>query len=246
MAAITSRSQVIEVEPQVRPHFDWDLVIGVQVPLPSSKASAQLGEHFRGGRRLEPSLAAIPNNVRLPIAIHTPPAVSLETQNPQPPVHRIVAALCAGAAAFIIFTLSCPTVPFAESTTSQFGTARSRARVQYPNGLRIVREITPHSVQNQRECSCRARLFSSSRYFQSSTENHSFAHVPSAAGLNSVRANTEADSQMNGPSLCRKHLVVSSIARQQRRVIYLPTMDTDTWDPEFCPMASVTPNLDSV
>jgi hypothetical protein len=105
MTAITPRSQIIEIKSQVRPHFDRYLVIGVQVPIASSKASAQLGEHFRGWRRLEPSLSAIPNNVRFPIAIHTAPAISLETDNAQAAMAGVVAAFGAGTATIVIFTL---------------------------------------------------------------------------------------------------------------------------------------------
>jgi hypothetical protein len=105
MAAIASRSQIIEIESQVRPHFDGYLVIRVQMLLASCKASAQLREHFVGWRRLEPSLSAIPNHVRLPIAIHTTPAVALETKNPQPAMACVIPAFRSRAAAFVILML---------------------------------------------------------------------------------------------------------------------------------------------
>ncbi len=66
--------------------------------------------------------------VRLPIAIHTPPAVALEAENPQPAMARIISAFSARAAAFVMFTLPCPTVLLARSTRTEFGTARRRAR----------------------------------------------------------------------------------------------------------------------
>jgi hypothetical protein len=136
MAAVAARSQIIEIEPQVRPHFDWDLVVGVQMPLASSKPSAQFYKHFRRGRRLQPSLPATPNNVRLPIAIHAAPAISLEAENPQPTMAGVVAAFRAGTAAIVIFTLPPAPVQLARSAGTEFATARSRARPVYPHTLR--------------------------------------------------------------------------------------------------------------
>jgi hypothetical protein len=136
MAAVASRSQIIEIESQVRPHFDWYLVIGVQVPLASSKPSAQFREHFCGRRRLEPSLSAITNNVRLPIAIHTPPVVSLETQNAQAAMAGVVATLRAGTTTIVIFMLPPAPVQLARSAGAKFATARSRAGTEYSHTLR--------------------------------------------------------------------------------------------------------------
>jgi hypothetical protein len=143
MAAITSRSQVIEIEPQVRPHFNWDLVIGVQVRFVPREASSQFIQHYFCRRWLNSDFSTFANDVRLPVAIHTSPAVALETKNPQPTVHRIVAALRAGAAAFIVFKLSCPTVSFARSSRTEFGTTRNRTGPEYSRLL--YRHVTHHA-----------------------------------------------------------------------------------------------------
>jgi len=105
MTAITSRPQIIEIEPQVRPHFDWDLVIGVQVRFVPREASSQFIQHYFCRRWLNSDFSTFANNVRLPIAIHTPPAIALEAENAQSPMARVVAAFRAGTATIVIFTL---------------------------------------------------------------------------------------------------------------------------------------------
>ena len=76
-------------------------------------AVAQLGQHFICGRLAESKAAKVSDNLRLPSAIHAPPTIALETEDPQSAVVRIVSALSAGTPTIIMFTLSCATVLFA-------------------------------------------------------------------------------------------------------------------------------------
>jgi hypothetical protein len=93
---------------------------------------AKLGEHSICGRVAETVLAEVSDDGRLPSAIDAPPAVALETENPEAAVVRIVAAVTAGATPFVMFTLPRAAVLFARTSGSEFGTARGRAGAQDP------------------------------------------------------------------------------------------------------------------
>jgi hypothetical protein len=58
-------------------------------------AIAQLGQHSICGRFADLEPAKVSDNLRLPSTIHAPPAIALETEDPQPAVTGIVSALTA-------------------------------------------------------------------------------------------------------------------------------------------------------
>ena len=124
MAAITPRPQVVEIESQVRPVRNRNLMVRVQVAFTPVVSVAKLGEHSICGRVAETVPAEVSDDVRLPAAIHAPPAVALETENPQSSVVRIVSAFDARAAAFVMFTLPRAAVLFARAAGSEYRTAR--------------------------------------------------------------------------------------------------------------------------
>jgi hypothetical protein len=99
---------------------------------------AKLGEHSICGWVTETVPAEVRDDIRLPPAVHASPAITLETENPQSAVVRIVSAVTAGATAFVMFTLARAAVLFARTAGSEFGTARGRAGAQdHPNGLLV-------------------------------------------------------------------------------------------------------------
>jgi hypothetical protein len=143
MAAVASRSQVIEIEPQVRPHFDWDLVIGVQVRFVPREASSQFIQHYFCRRCLNSDFSTFANDVRLPTAIHTAPVVSLETQNAQAAMTGVIPAFRAGTATIVLFTLPPAPVQLARPARPEFAAAWSRARPKYSRLL--YRHLTHHA-----------------------------------------------------------------------------------------------------
>ena len=70
-------------------------MVGVEVAFAAVMTVAQLGQHSICGRiaKLEP--AEVSDDIRLPTAIHTPPAIALEAEDPQPAVVRIVSPVTA-------------------------------------------------------------------------------------------------------------------------------------------------------
>jgi hypothetical protein len=93
---------------------------------------AKLGEHSICRWVAETVLAEVSDDVRLPTAIHAPPTITLEAENPQSAMVRIVSAVTAGATTFVMFTLPRAAVLFARTAGSEFGTARNRAGAQDP------------------------------------------------------------------------------------------------------------------
>ena len=91
MAAIASRPQIVEIESQVRPLRNRNLVVCMKVALTAVKAVAKLGQHSIGRRVTEAGLPEHSDNLRLPGAVNASPAVALEAEDPQPAVvsHRI-------------------------------------------------------------------------------------------------------------------------------------------------------------
>jgi hypothetical protein len=70
-------------------------MVGVEVASATIVSVAKLVEHSVHGRiaKLEP--AEVSDNLRLPSAIHTPPAIALEAEDPQSAMVRIVSAVTA-------------------------------------------------------------------------------------------------------------------------------------------------------
>jgi hypothetical protein len=131
MASITPRPQVVEIEPQVRSLDDGDFMVCMEMTLTPRECAPQFFQDIIGGRYFETSLAKDPDDIRLPFAIHTAPAVTLEAQDPEPTVVSVVPALSTVAATFVMFTLPRAAVLFAGSAGCECGTAWGRARVEY-------------------------------------------------------------------------------------------------------------------
>jgi hypothetical protein len=91
---------------------------------------AKLGKHSICGWFAETVLAEVSHDGRLPSTIHTPPTITLETENPQSAVVRIVSAVTAGATTFVMFTLSGTAVLFARTASGERGAAVRRAGPQ--------------------------------------------------------------------------------------------------------------------
>jgi hypothetical protein len=95
VTAIASRPEVIEIESKVWTNLNWNLMVGVKVAFAAVVAISQLGQHSICGRIAELEPAEVSDNIRLPTAIHTPPTIALEAEDPQPTVVRIVSAVTA-------------------------------------------------------------------------------------------------------------------------------------------------------
>jgi hypothetical protein len=93
------------------------------VAVAATECSTQFIQHCLGRWNSESDLAEQPDDLRLPSAIHAPPAIALEAQNPQPAMAGVVAALGARAAAFVVFTLSGAAVGFAGPVLHERGAA---------------------------------------------------------------------------------------------------------------------------
>ena len=132
MTAIAARPQVVEIEAQVRPVRNGYLMVGVQVAVAATECSTQFIQHLLRRWNSESGLPEYTDNLRLPTAIDTAPPIALETKTPESAMIRIVSALDARAAAFVMFPLPRAAVLFARTAGSEFGTARGRAGAQYP------------------------------------------------------------------------------------------------------------------
>ena len=82
MAAIASCLHVVDIEAQVRPLSNGDLMVRMQVPFAGVVSDTKLGEHSIRGRVAKVVEAAVNDDVRFPSAIYTPPLVPLKAENP--------------------------------------------------------------------------------------------------------------------------------------------------------------------
>ena len=138
MTAIAARPQVVEIEAQVRPVRNGYLMVGVQVAVAATECSTQLIQHLLRRWNPESGLPEYSDNLRLPTAIDTAPPIALETKTPESAMIRIVSALDARAAAFVMFPLPRAAVLFARTAGSEFGTARGRAgALDHSTGLLV-------------------------------------------------------------------------------------------------------------
>ena len=92
MACVTSRPEVVEVEPKVGPALDRKLMVGVQVTLALAEPLLQLGQHLVGWWLAQPEIPEVPNHVRLPPAVNAPPLIADEAKNPKTPMVGVVTA----------------------------------------------------------------------------------------------------------------------------------------------------------
>lgn len=78
MAAVATRAQVFEIQPQVRPLRDGNLMIGVQVAVAPIVSIAKLGQHSIRGRIAKLETAKVRDNRWFPFAVDTSPTIPLE------------------------------------------------------------------------------------------------------------------------------------------------------------------------
>jgi hypothetical protein len=93
MTAIASRPQVIEIKPEIRSFSNGNLMVCVKVALAARECAPQLFHDLIGQRGVQPGLAEVSYDVRLPATIQAPPAVALETEEPKSSMVRIVSAV---------------------------------------------------------------------------------------------------------------------------------------------------------
>jgi hypothetical protein len=123
VTAVASRPQVVEIESQVRPLSNGNLMVGVQVAVAPTECCAQFVQHLLRWWVTESDLPEYSDNLGLPAAIDTPPAVALEAQDAKLAVGRVVPALSGRAAAFVVFTLSGAPVELAGPVLHERGAA---------------------------------------------------------------------------------------------------------------------------
>jgi hypothetical protein len=128
MAAVAPCAKVVEIEPQIRPLRDGDLMISVQVAGATIMAVAKLGEHPVRRKIVQTQETTVGDDTWFPTAVHTTPAIPLKAENSQPAVIRIVSALGCRTAPLVMTSLSTSTVQLARTARSEFRTARRRAR----------------------------------------------------------------------------------------------------------------------
>jgi hypothetical protein len=106
VASVASCAKVVEIQPQVRPLNDRDLMVGVQVAVAAIVAEAQFGQHSVRRRITQPEAPTVRDDRWFPPAVDAPPTVPLEAQDPQPAVIGIVATLGRRAPLFVMSSLS--------------------------------------------------------------------------------------------------------------------------------------------
>jgi hypothetical protein len=95
VTAIAARPEVVEIESEVRPLSNRNLMVGVEVAFATIVSVAKLVEHSVRRRIAELEPAEVSDDIRLPTAIHAPPPITLEAEDPQPAMVRIVSAVTA-------------------------------------------------------------------------------------------------------------------------------------------------------
>jgi len=98
---IAERLHVREFEPQIRPDFNRDDVIGMKVPLPIVMPLAQLLENLRHRRNTHSKAPVVQNCVRLPAALDATPFVAEKASKPGTSMVRAVTLLGGGAASLL-------------------------------------------------------------------------------------------------------------------------------------------------
>ena len=90
MASVAPGPQVVQLQPQVWPNRNRNLVVGVQVSLAMLLPLPQFIQDLLDRRVAQLKVSAVCHDVRLPPAIHTSPLVSLEAENPKSAVVCVV------------------------------------------------------------------------------------------------------------------------------------------------------------
>src|SRR6266567_885813 len=100
-------------------------------------SGAKLGEHCLRRWVTEVGFAEESDDIRLPSAVHAAPAITSEALNPHSAMVSIVSALTARTTAKVMLKLARAQVGLARTAGSELGTARGRARAEYPRALRF-------------------------------------------------------------------------------------------------------------
>jgi hypothetical protein len=117
MATVASGPQIVEIEPQVGPLRDRNLVVGVKVALTAVKAFTKCDHHAIRRWAIEAGLPECFDDIRLPGAVNASPTVALEAEHPKSAVIYIVSALGGCATSYVVFTPSFPAVELARSAS---------------------------------------------------------------------------------------------------------------------------------
>jgi len=136
MAAVASRSQVSQIESQVRPLRNGDLMIRVEVACLPVVSIAKLGENVIRRWVAELEASEVPDDIGLPAAVHTPPAIAPEAEDPKATVVRVIPTLGGSAAAHVVPALLLPPVNLAGAAQREFWAVRHRAGMENAVGLR--------------------------------------------------------------------------------------------------------------
>jgi hypothetical protein len=110
VAAVASCPEVIQLQPQVRSHFNRDLMIGMQMLLTLAEPFPQFSQNLLDRRRTQLKPPEVCHYARLPSAINTPPLVADEAENAQPAVVGVIAALGRSTSPLIVLPLFLPFV----------------------------------------------------------------------------------------------------------------------------------------
>jgi hypothetical protein len=92
MALVTAGAIVAEVESEVRPSLDCNVVVAVKVAVAVVPALAKLGKDDIGRRVAELVFVELAHDVRFPPAVHATPLVTFEAEDAQLAMVCIVSA----------------------------------------------------------------------------------------------------------------------------------------------------------
>ncbi len=94
MAPVTTGPKVTQVQSEIRPHLDRNLMVRMQVAIAVVECLPQFQKHLIRGRRLDAGFAEYSHQVRLPSAIHTAPLIPFEALDAQALVVFVVTSFC--------------------------------------------------------------------------------------------------------------------------------------------------------
>jgi hypothetical protein len=111
VALIAASAIVRELEREISPGFHGDLVIGMKMPLTSSKCGSQIIQHFLSRGDAHHRFPEHPDNYGLPAAIDTSPLITFEAEHTEPAVLGAITSFnCARARPWQTRMLGAPAV----------------------------------------------------------------------------------------------------------------------------------------
>ena len=110
MASVAPGSQVVQLQPEVWPNGNRNLVVGVEVSLSPLQPLPQFVQDLPNRRVAQLEASAVRHGLRFPPAIHTSPLVSLEAKDPELSVVGVIATRCRRSALFIPLPPCLPSV----------------------------------------------------------------------------------------------------------------------------------------